>query len=807
MTVESMDSHALTVLGYRELLEQVAGYAQGPLGAGEILSLAPSSDLAVIRRNRGIYEDMLALMESPASLPCLRVPDIGALIASVRPTDAVLVGEDLVEFTSVLGTVCDVEAFFASEAAQKFANLQKLAQRLDGCRPVLDSLRRCLNPDGTVLDSATPELRQIRREIGGLEQRLQKMLDDMMKDSAVRDILQDQFITQRNGRFVMPVKRTARGQMPGLVHDMSGSGQTVFVEPSSAVPLGNDLATLKLRERDEIRRILRSLSERLRNCADAISEDMVIVGKLDGAAAIARWAMDYGCVLPSFGDMFVLRKARHPLLMRYLREEGGKREIVPLDIEFPKHVKVMAITGSNTGGKTVALKTAGLLALCAQTGLPVPAAKDSLFPVFDYILADIGDEQSMTSNLSTFSAHVKAISGILQAVQNGRALVLLDELGSGTDPVEGGALACGILDQLAFGDSLTIATTHLGLVKNFVHARGDMMNAAVRFNGESLKPEYVLDVGRPGASHAMHIAKKNGMPSGVLQVAEGMMSGEQLKLEDMLARMETEQHQLAAKAKSIASLKAEWEEKHKAVTAELEKLRKTRKELMNEAYKRADALVDNARRDLENLVRRIREEAKKSGGGGESVDAAVAEARAKLEEKRQKIAIGASQSAAKPPAPLRQGELVPNKKIWIEKLQGHGRIESVAANGKSVVVSVNGIQFTMKSSDLSKATEPDLPEKNGAKGACYIPRMERQTSHELNCVGMRVDEALDAVQAFLSDCALAGLDEVRIVHGFGTGRLKNGIHEFLRTQKCVRSYALGRDFKDSGGAGVTIVQL
>ena len=805
-----MNAHSLQVLGFHELLTLIAGYAQSSLGAGIVCNLRPSSDLTDIRKNRGLYEDMLSLAESSSMLPPLHIPEMTELLARVLPTDSVLAGEELLVIRAALEIVKEIMVFFREADNQRFENLRELAAGLEECREIRDSLWRSLDADGTVLDSASPELREVRRDIASVERRLQKMLDDMARNSDLRDALQDQFVTQRNGRYVLPVKRDARGALPGLVHDMSGSGQTLFVEPAAAVPMGNEMAQLKARERDEVRRILRTLSALVRAKADNLLEDQHIIAQMDAAAAVARWAVDYQCMLPAFGGMLVIKDARHPLLVSHFRKEGRGRDVVPLNLELPRGSHTLAITGSNTGGKTVALKTVGLLVLCAQSGLPVSAGADSLFPVFDHLMADIGDEQSMEANLSTFSAHVSAIAAILKQAAKGRSLVLLDELGSGTDPVEGGALACGILDALSKMDTLVIATTHLGLVKNYVHSRKDMTNAAVRFNVETLQPEYVLDIGRPGASHAMLIAKKIGMPESVMRTAEGMMSGTQLKLEDMLAKLEGEQRRIAAMRREVETLKGELEKKNEQLARQNDELRRERRTLMNEAYQRAEGIVENTRRDMENMVRRIRENAKtQSQETPDGLNGAVAEAREQLKDRERRIETGKAQTAAKLPPPIPEAQLVPGKKIWVEKLNAHGRIASVAQNGKTAVVEVNGISFTMKTKELSKATEPDVPvvRKRGEGGGVAMPRVQGNTSHEINCIGLTVEEAIDRLQPFLSNCVLAGLDEVRIVHGFGTGRLKQGIHTWLRTQKYVKSFLQGKDFEDAGGGGVTIVRL
>ncbi len=801
-----MNDHTLTVLEFDRLLELICQQAQSEPGMAIIRNLRPRRELTEIQVRRGLYDDMLAVRACPVEQPSLRIEDLSGILLEVSPEGAVLVGQDLLVIRSFLETVALTAAFVQHRECENFTHLRRLGAPLEVCGPLRTALQRSLDVDGSVLDSASERLRDLRRQIIQMEQRIQRRLDQIIRSSDNDSALQEKFVTIRNGRYVVPVRRDARNALPGLVHDLSNSGQTLFVEPTETLSWGNDLARLRLEERDEVRRILAALSGQVRRHLEDLRTDQRIIAEMDAAAAVARWAILNNCVLPGFGGELFLKRARHPLLQAQFRQDGEGRTVVPLDLELPRHARTLVITGSNTGGKTVALKTIGLLCLAAQSGLPVSADAESLFPVYDAILADIGDEQSIQANLSTFSAHIKNISAILRASDRGRALVLLDELGSGTDPLEGGALACGILTELHRRKATVIATTHLGVVKNFVHDHPEMVNAAVRFNIDTLAPEYTLDIGRPGASHALLIARRIGLPDSVLKAAEGMLSGDQIRLEDMLTQMEADQRRISSHAEKLADTEQEMTAKRDALREELDSLRKERKKMLHEASRQAAGIVENTRREMENLVRQLRENAKRSQTAAHSEDkASLDKIRQALADKERRLQDGMRKTAPRKPQPLVAADLTPGRKVWVEKLQAHGILEGLFDNGAKAALTVNGVVFTVKTSELQAAREPQDTPAPTVK--VTLPRALGNTPSEINLIGLRVEDAIERLDSFINQSILARLPEVRVVHGFGTGRLRNGIHAWLRQQKLVKSFRFGKDGVDPGGSGCTIVFL
>jgi len=794
-----MDQHTLDVLEFGVLLDTIGGYTQTTRGRAAVQAIRPTGAGAGPSPRVELYADVLAVLDAGAVLPGLSFGDPEEPLRRVTPEDAVLDGPELLLVQGLLDAAGDARDFLQREPCHSRPALAALAARIHPCDPLRADLHRSLDRDGAVLDAASESLRALRQRVAHLEQALQRSLERLLREPGLAEAIQESFVTLRNGRFVIPVRREQRGALPGIVHDHSNSGHTLFVEPSSSVPLGNDLADARLQERDEVRRILARLSAGVRASGPQTASTLAALTELDAAFAVGRWAVAYHAVLPTLGTRLRLFRARHPLLEKQLRLEGRAAELVPLDFDPAGGIRTVVITGSNTGGKTVALKTIGLLTVLAHCGLPVPADPRSEFLRVDRVLADIGDEQSVAASLSTFSAHIRHLTRVFEDTRSGRSLVLLDEIGAGTDPIEGGALACAILQQLASRQTLTVATTHLGVVKQFVQDHRQMLNAAVRFNTETLKPEYVLDVGRPGASHALLIARRLHLPEDVVRNAERLLSTDHLRLEQVLASMEEDQRRLADSEREARGTRDELVREREAVRQELAQLRRERRQLMHEAYHQAEGIVENARREIENRLRQLREAAVPPA----AATALAADARRGLEERSRRLREGADQTAPRPAQPLPSAQIVVGRRVWVEKLQAYGTVLCFADHGHTVRVEVGGLPFTVAVSELGRA-EPAAAAPNRVTVA--RPRLQGPAATEINLIGRRVDEALAELDLFLDRAVLAGVDEVRVIHGFGTGRLRQGIHDWLRLQRQVKRFRLGGE-KDPGGAGATLVNL
>jgi len=796
-----MDPHALTVIEFPVFLDELASLAQTSLGAARLRALQPIHDIDSIVARRRPYQDTMRLYSAGNTPPGLAFDDVSDILRQLAPLGAAVGGDELVRCRGLLDACADAKSFLLSEICRELPTLHAWGQELQDAPDVRQALHRALDNEGLVLDSASALLADLRRRGRSLERRLQETLDNMTRQTELEGVVRDKYVTVRNGRFVIPVRREQRGSLPGVVHDHSNSGQTIFVEPSATLPMGNELADARLRERDEILRILHELSARIRVLIPALRGNTEVLSELDVALAVGRWAARDSCQIPRFGTRLKLVSGRHPLLEKQLRSEGRGGQLVPLNLALDKGTRVLVVTGSNTGGKTVVLKTVGLLTVAAQCGLPVPVGDGTELELFEELFADIGDEQSLAASLSTFSGHLNQIGRILGGAGKGRCLVLLDELGAGTDPLEGGALACAVLDSLSKYDALTLATTHLGVVKTFAHDRDQMVNAAVAFDLETLQPEYALEVGRPGASHALQIARRLGLPQAVMDQAEAFLSSDHLRLESMLATIEEDQRRIATQEKEVADAHERMVADRDGIRSELDGLRGERRKLLHDAHQQAAGIVENTRREMDQQMREFRRQLTDQKEG----ERVVAAAREKLRAKGEKLADGARRTAAKPSKPVRSDRIQVGDTVKIPRLNGQGEVAELLDGGKKVAVMISGLRFTVAAKELELADAPTELAKTSVKVS--RARVVGRTSSELVLVGSRVDEAVDRLDVFLSHAMLANLEQVRVVHGFGTGALRRGVHEWLRQQRSVASFRIGKHQVDPGGAGVTIVTL
>ncbi|MFA4943739.1 MAG: Smr/MutS family protein [Lentisphaeria bacterium] len=798
-------SHAATVLELPELLAAVAEFAGSSAGRARILALRPLAGPDAARARHPLLQELLQLRATAATPPPQPpLPDLDPTLQRAAPEGAILAGDELAPVRTALAHAATAAAFAAAHATPGTA----LASLLAGLDPLPALARRLdhdLDAEGTLLDGASERLAEIRRARRDGEARLHHQLEALLARWTAAGSVQDPFITQRNGRCVIPVRREAKHRPAGVVHDHSDSGRTLFLEPADTLPLGNELACLRLEERDECRRILASLTAALRLAIPALRRNQEILAEFDAAAASAAWASEFNCAFPSFGPTLRLRQVRHPLLAHRFRREGTPERLIPLDLELPADTRVLLISGPNSGGKTAALKALGLLTLLAQAGLPLPIADGGELPWFQAVLADIGDEQSLGSDLSTFTGHLRRLRETLAAAAAARpALVLLDEAGTGTDPLEGAALAAAVLDQLAGWGGLTLATTHLGALKSFVQDRPGMHNAAVRFNPDTLQPEYALEIGAPGASRALAVAARVGFPEPVLARAKELLASDVLRLETMLATIEDAQREAARQERESRETATGLADERRRLRDQLDRLRHERRQLLHDAERQAAALVANTRREMERILSGLA-----AAAGDEERRAKAREARATLEQRRHTLETAAAETAPKPPQPAPPRELRPGRTVWVEKLQANARIVAVSDAGAQLEVELGGLRYRLKAADAGRRQGPaEATDAAPPKPATLrLPRAESAPGGELHLIGRRVDEALPLLDQYLDRAALAGLPEVWIVHGFGSGRLQAAIHEHLRRHPLALRFRLGRGGADPGGGGVTWVEL
>ncbi len=781
-----MDEHALEVLEFPKLLQLLAGETSFPPARERALALVPVPTFeGAVERLRATAE-MRLLDRMGIDLPTGGLSDIRPVLQQVGVGQVVLPGDLLAAAEFLRAAMRAREAL--SRVAERVPRLWGLAAAIGDFRAEVRAIEAAITRRGEVADDASEALAAVRRQLRQAQERLDALAQSALADAIRRGIAQEPLVTERNGRKVLPIKAEHRAHLPGIVHDVSSSGATVFIEPAALVEAGNAVRELQLAEEREVRRVLQRLGGLLAARLSEIGAALEAVAELDLLRAKARLGQRLGAELPAPGDpchwlaeagMLDLRRARHPLL---------RAEPVPIDVSVGGSVPGLLITGPNTGGKTVALKTIGLLTLMAQAGIPVPCGEGSRLVVFERIYADIGDEQSIEQSLSTFSSHMRQIIGILRRA-DARTLVLLDELGAGTDPAEGSAIARAVLEALLDRGATVVATTHHAELKLFAHGDPRVRNAAVEFDPETLAPTYRLTIGVPGQSNAFAIARRLGLEEAVLERARMFVSAEHQQLEQLLADLRREREQAAAlreladrEAREIAELRRTLAEQRAAIDRE-------RAEILAEAHRRAAELLDEAEREVVRLRRRVERERFDPAE-------AVAALRA-LDAKLEAVKAEAKPRTAPPPAPreLAAGDLVyvrgiPQPGRALGPVDAEGRVELQFGSAR-MRVDVDRIERV----EPAPGTPPvRLPE---------VPR--RDVPLELDVRGQRADEALARTEMYLDDAFRAGLPFVRIIHGKGSGALRAAIREALASHPLVRR--LETPAPHEGGEGVTIAVL
>ena len=785
-----MDKTSLDSLEFRKLLELIAGFAHSDASGKAIREIVPFEKMQDVLARQGLIREIMKMSDEGTPLRISYFPDISAMISKVRPEGAVLDGIELAGFIPVL-EISEGISGQIRESGLPF--LEELVSGLTGFPDLLRLLKRSVDSEGNILDSASALLADLRERIRRLEARIRKKLEEMVRDEHIAVFLQDNFVTKRSGRWVIPVRMDSKGQVAGVVHDVSKSGETAFMEPLAIIQIANELENLVAEQKAEEIRILRSISSRVRESAEGIGAEYAVVVHLDLLNAISVLAdklrMEIPQVLASGG--ITLRGARHPLLLLALRKTAGPREVVPLDVGLGDDNTVMVITGSNAGGKTIAIKTIGLLLIMALSGMPVPASSSSTFPLVHRLLVDIGDEQSIENSLSTFSAHVANISNILKTADP-LSLVLIDELGTGTDPDEGGALACAVLKGLRESRALVFATTHLSDIKSYVHRTEGMLNASMEFDPKSLSPLYRLRIGEPGQSHALETAKRYGLPESIIASAKAMLGGVKIEFDALIADLNRKRTDYETGLAELERQKAALDEKKRLVEQRLSEADSLRRESTERAYQEASEIVSGVKRQMHALLEEM-----KKGDKAKKRDIIK-----EVEEKQKGIsaklreydtADGGSPSIDE----IREGDTVFVRSLGYDasvlKIIGRYQRIRVAAGDKEIEIPLADIGF-----GRGKSISRDAPQVEAE--SC-----EESISSRITLIGMRVEEALARLEPFLNHASLAGLGEVTIIHGLGTGALSRAVRGHLDGHPLVKKFRKGE--QSEGGNGVTVVAL
>lgn len=774
------DERTLGILDFPAVLRALAARCESPLGQELALALRPQGAARRVRQDLGETAEAVAFLAAGSPIPAEGCHDVRAALAQAR-RGGVLPAGDLWAAGETAGAIRRLRAFFreGGEAAPLLADWAADLADLDA---VEDEVRRCLSPEGDVLDRASPELAEARRTARRLESALRDRLESLLRDPALQGALQEALITQRQDRFVLPVKSDQRSLVPGLVHDQSGSGATVFVEPMAVVELGNALRAAQAAVQHEVAAVLAGLSELCAREPDGWDRSLAAAAHLDLCGGRARLASAWDAVAPRLlpEPGLRLRGARHPLLQRP----------VPVHLHCGLDFDALVLTGPNTGGKTVTLKIAGLFAAMAQSGLHLPATEAEV-GVFPRICGDAGDEQGVTQNLSTFSSHMRAVVAAVGAVVPG-ALVLLDELGAGTDPGEGAALAMALLEHLLAAQARVLVTTHFSELKAFAYRTPRVENGSMSFDPETLAPTYRLVIGEPGESRAFAIAARLGLPAPIVERAAALQRPEERHLEQMIAGMREAADRAEAERAEAARLRGELEAERR------------------EMEERRDALLAAARGEAAEILARAREEADAALRALRRLEAearaAGVEARAG-EEHRARLRRVAEELAGRPaPAPRFHA----GQPVRIRSMDREGVVVGTP-DASSVLVQAGRLRLHVPPDDLAPAPPPvptrtagpgREPPSGGLRG---MEALLRAAPLQCDLRGMDRLDALAKVDKALDDAVLAGLHEIRLIHGKGTGALREAVSEFLRGHPQVAAFRLGGG--GEGGAGATVVEI
>ena len=793
-----MNPKALKTLEYNKIIDKLTEFAGSALAKEMCRNLQPSTDLYEIQALQKETSDALSRIYQKGAVSFRGVRDIRGSIKRLE-IGAIIGINELLSICSLLEVCSKVKAYSRNDRDPDFEDsLEAMFQALQPLTPVSSEIRRCIASEEELNDDASPALFKIRRSMRQINDKVHAQLQTMVNGSA-RTYLQDAVVTMRNGRYCIPVKAEHRGQIPGMIHDQSSTGSTLFVEPMAVIKLNNDLRELELKEEKEIEMILATLSARCGEETEALRDDLDLLTKLDFIFARAQLSRSMNGTQPDFNEegRILIKKGRHPLL--------DKKKVVPIDIQLGKDFELLIITGPNTGGKTVSLKTVGLFTLMGQAGLHIPAFDHSELSVFHEVFADIGDEQSIEQSLSTFSAHMTNTVSILKEADD-RSLVLFDELGAGTDPTEGAALAIAILSNPHRRGSRVMATTHYSELKVFALSTPGVENGCCEFDVETLRPTYRLLIGVPGKSNAFAISQKLGLSQDIIEEAKTHLTKQDEDFEDLLADLEQKRVTIEQERDQINSYKEEIRELKQRLESKQEKLDLSRDKILREANEQARNILQEAKDYADTTIRNFQKYGKAAGVSAKDME----KERGKLREKMSTVDKKLSAKNAAPKKSHKQltaKDLHIGDSIKVLSLNLKGTVSTLPDAKGNLFVQMGILRSQVNIRDLEKLDDTVITGGNFSKTGSGKIKMSKSASvsTEINLLGKTVDEAIMELDKYLDDAYIAHLPSVRIVHGKGTGALRKGVHNYLRRQKHVKSYRLG-EFGE-GDAGVTIVEF
>ena len=801
-----MVSSVEKALEYDKIRALLKKYTASQLGTARVDTLTPSCDVDKVRYLLTVCSETKFFHQVYGGIPLNGLKDIRKSLTHAAKVGALLDAEELLDVRKVAQIPEDIHRAFRKRERKEFPNLFAIGDALPVFPELVEAISHCIDADGVLLDRASPELRAIRRKLSRLRENIHQKLEATLRSPEYQKAIQEQVITSRNNRYVIPIKQEARSSFRGVVQGQSTSGATFFVEPLDIVQMNNALHEAAEAEQREIRRILLELTDRVRDNLHELELSLDLLAEFDFLNAKARFSLALDAVEPKLNTRGVVKliEARHPLLEFHLQdahksnfEPDGSVDlparVIPTNVHIGKTFNTLIITGPNTGGKTVVLKTVGLLTLMAQSGLHIPAEHGSQIAIFDHVFADIGDDQGIEQSLSTFSSHITKIAEMLRKIEHSEhSLVLLDEIGAGTDPTEGTALGMALLDWLGERQVNTIVTTHYGALKAYAHTQQSMENASMEFDWTTLRPTYRLQIGIPGSSNAIKIASQLGIPSEILDEAQTHLGNNNVAVEDLLVRLQQTQDELETERARLHDKIQETEVASQKHTHLLQTLEAERDTLKQQAEREARDIVNNARKTVEKLVADIR----KQQASKNSIRNAFSE----IETAKKLLKKESPKKQSNPP----KFKVNVGDKVRVKKLNRFGEVTAIKPRGKTPLqILVGNMQMQAGYHEID-AVHPKQETSHLSTSVLDIQYSKSNTiNSELNIRGLLVKEALDLTDKYLDDAYLAGLPTVRILHGKGTGALRKAVHDELRENPRVTNYQLAP--LSQGGEGVTVV--
>lgn len=791
-----MNKKAIGILEYNKIKELLENETDCRLTKNCIKDLKPITDYEIIDEELRSTTEGVDLILHKGNLPLGTIPDVIA-IASFARKGGCLTMRQLLEIHYILAVTDNVIKFMSSED-NDFPIIKSYCELLVSHETLEREIDRCIISEDEMADNASPKLRSIRRKIVIQNDAIKRKLNKIITSPGNKAYLQDSIVTIKDGRYVVPVKLEHKSKFPGIIHDQSKGGATLFIEPQAIVTMNNELRELELEEQVEISRILQKLSDNVGECFHDISHNQKNIVQLDYIMAKAKLSIKMKAFPPkiSKGRELILKDARHPLIDR--------EKVVPICVNIGKDYQTLVITGPNTGGKTVTLKTIGLLVLMAQSGLHIPASEDSVLPIYDNIFADIGDEQSIEQNLSTFSSHMKNLVNILDEVDE-KSLVLLDELGAGTDPTEGAALAISILETLFKKGSQTVATTHYNELKKYALSTDKVQNASMEFDVATLRPTYRLRIGAPGKSNAFEISRKLGLPKAIIERSNELIQSKDMEFQDVISAIDREKVKVEVELKEAKEIKKELEEARSSLKKEKEDFEREKEKILDSSKEQARTIIKEAK-DMVKDVRKSLRNIDKIENFGEK-NKIYDESRTKLkniEDQYDEVVV--SQVNNKP---VKASTLKIGDRVKVMTLNQNGEIVSLPNSNGDLQVQIGMLKANVNVRDvmiLNTGKASKNKKSFGSKKYGNLIRNKAMSiSSSINVQGENMDNAIMDVEKYIDDAFMAGLSEVTIIHGRGQGILRSGIRKALRKNKNVDAFRAG--VYNEGGEGITIVKL